>query len=111
MLESRFGLGTRLLTSALFLISRGLALGTIIAAPSYVLSLLLNMDLSLTMVIIGIVATIYTMFGGISGVIRTDVKQMSIMLFALGFTFFWMWYNLPADVSLGDALYFGRNFG
>ncbi len=105
VLESRFGLGTRLLTSALFLISRGLALGTIIAAPSYVLSLLLNMDLSLTMVIIGIVATIYTMFGGISGVIRTDVKQMSIMLFALGFTFFWMWYNLPADVSLGDALY------
>jgi Na+/proline symporter len=105
VLESRFGLGTRLLTSALFLISRGLALGTIIAAPSYVLSLLLNMDLSLTMVIIGVVATIYTMFGGISGVIRTDVKQMSIMLFALGFTFFWMWFNLPTDVSLGDALY------
>ncbi|TNE74301.1 sodium-coupled permease [bacterium] len=105
VLESRFGLPTRLLTSALFLISRGLALGTIIAAPSYVLSLLLKLDLSLTIIIIGSIATIYTMFGGISGVIRTDVKQMTIMLFALAFSFFWMWFNLPTKVSLGDALY------
>lgn len=105
VLEQRFGLSTRLLTSALFLISRGLALGTIIAAPSYVLSLLLGTDLSFTIILIGFVATIYTMFGGISGVIRTDVKQMTIMLFAIGFSFFWMWHQLPQNVSFGDAVY------
>lgn len=105
VLEKRFGLSTRLLTSALFLISRGLALGTIIAAPSYVLSLLLGTVLSVTIILIGFVATIYTMFGGISGVIRTDVKQMTIMLFAIAFSFFWMWHQLPQDVSFGDAVY------
>ena len=105
VLEKRFGLSTRLLTSALFLISRGLALGTIIAAPSYVLSLILGTNLSLTITIIGVVATLYTMMGGIAGVIRTDVKQMSIMVFALIFSFVWMWNKLPEDVTFGNALY------
>lgn len=105
VLEERFGLSTRLVTSALFLLSRGLALGTIIAAPSYVLALLLNMNLSLTMIVIGSIATVYTMLGGVAGVIKTDVKQMVIMLLAIGFSFFWILTNLPKDVGFEDALY------
>lgn len=105
VLEERFGLKTRLLTSGLFLISRGLALGVVIAAPSYVLSLLLNLPLTVTIVIIGVIATIYTTIGGIAGVINTDVKQMTIMFFGLIFCFFYTWYNLPENVDFGDALY------
>lgn len=105
VLESRFGLKTRLFTSGLFLISRGLALGTVIAAPSYVLALILNLNLSITILIIGLIATLYTMTGGISGVIRTDVKQMSIMLFGIVFSFGWILHSLSDTISISDAFY------
>ena len=111
VLEERFGLSTRLFTSLLFLFSRGLGLGIIIAAPSYVLSLLLDIPLSPTILIIGITATLYTMVGGISGVIRTDVKQMIVMLFGLGFCFFWIQYQLPESVGFSDSLYLAGTLG
>ncbi len=105
VLEERFGLKTRLTTSGLFLISRGLALGAVIAAPSYVLALLLGLPLTATILIIGLIATLYTMYGGVAGVIQTDVKQMAVMMFGLVFCFFVVWSNLPEDVGFGDALY------
>ncbi|NGP87726.1 sodium:solute symporter [Fodinibius halophilus] len=111
VLEERFGLATRLFTSLLFLLSRGLGLGIIIAAPSYVLALLLDIPLSTTILIIGITATLYTMVGGISGVIRTDVKQMAVMLFGLGFCFFWIQTELPESVTLSDSLYLAGTLG
>lgn len=111
VLEERFGLSTRLFTSLLFLISRGLGLGIIIAAPAYVLALLLNLPLAPTILIIGVTATLYTMVGGIGGVIRTDVKQMAIMIGALIFCFFWIQYQLPEDVSFGDSLYLAGTLG
>ncbi|MGB0346957.1 MAG: sodium:solute symporter [Balneolaceae bacterium] len=104
-LEERFGLKTRLTTAGLFLISRGLALGAVIAAPSYVLSLLLGFPLSATILIIGLLATGYTVIGGVAGVITTDVKQMAVMMFGLVFCFFIIILNLPEEVSFGDALY------
>lgn len=105
VLEERFGLKTRLLTSGLFLISRGLALGTVIAAPSYVLALLLGMPLWVTILIIGLLATGYTMVGGVAGVIQTDVKQMAIMVFGLVFCFGLIMMNLPEEVGVDGALY------
>lgn len=111
VLEERFGLATRLFTSFLFLMSRGLGLGIIIAAPSYVLAVLLNLPLSTTILIIGITATLYTMVGGISGVIRTDVKQMAIMMFGLGFCFYWIHHQLPPEVDFSDSLYLAGTLG
>ncbi len=105
VLEERFGLKTRLTTSGLFLISRGLALGTVIAAPSYVLALLLGLPLWITILIIGAIATAYTMIGGMAGVISTDVKQMAVMMFGLIFCFGMILYYFPEEVSFGDALY------
>lgn len=111
VLEERFGLSTRLFTSFLFLMSRGLGLGIIIAAPSYVLAVLLNLPLSTTILIIGITATLYTMVGGISGVIRTDVKQMAVMMFGLAFCFYWINYQMPEGVDFGDSLYLAGTLG
>lgn len=111
VLEERFGLSTRLFTSFLFLMSRGLGLGIIIAAPSYVLALVLDFPLTPTIIIIGITATLYTMVGGISGVIRTDVKQMAVMLFGLGFCFFWIQTSMPDGVDFSDSLYLAGTLG
>ncbi|HKL19805.1 MAG TPA: sodium:solute symporter [Halalkalibaculum sp.] len=111
VLEERFGLKTRLFTSLLFLFSRGLGLGIIIAAPSYVLALLLDFPLAPTILIIGVTATFYTMVGGISGVIHTDVKQMTVMLFGLIFSFYWIITSLPPDVNLSDSFYLAGTLG
>jgi Na+/proline symporter len=104
LLEKRFGLSVRLTTSFMFLISRGASLGITIAAPAYVLALILGVSLDWTIVLIGITATIYTMFGGIAGVIRTDMKQMVLMLGGLVFCFVWIAHEMPSGVTFWDSL-------
>lgn len=103
-LEHRFGLRVRLFTSFLFLLSRGLSMGLTIAAPAYVLSIILRVPLTSTIVVIGIGATIYTVFGGITGVIRTDIKQMILMMAGLIFCFVWVWWKLPKEVGFSEAM-------
>ena len=111
VLEQRFGLKVRLATSLLFLLSIGLAMGTIIAAPAYVLVLILNIPLYVTILLTGITVTIYTFFGGITGVIRTDIKQLIIMLAGLVFCFFYLIYQLPGSVDFNDSLYLAGALG
>ena len=82
-LERRFDAKTRTLTSFLFLLSRGMSAGTIIAAPGVVLSALLGWSLLWSVVVIGIPTVIYTMVGGVQAVTWVDVKQMGLIVFAL----------------------------
>ncbi len=111
VLEQRFGLKVRLTTSMLFLLSRGLAMGTVIAAPAYVLALILNIPLYVTILLTGITVTIYTFFGGITGVIRTDIKQLAIMVAGLVFCFFFIIYKLPENVGFVDSLHLAGTLG
>ena len=53
-LERRFDLKTRTLASVLFLCSRGLSCGVIIAAPAVILSIVLGWNLTLTILAIGL---------------------------------------------------------
>jgi Na+/proline symporter len=104
LLETRFGLNVRLATSFIFLLSRGLATGLAIVAPAIVLTFILNLSLPWTILIIGFVATVYTVFGGIGGVIRTDIKQMVLMLFGLAFCLFWILHKMPSNVGMGEVM-------
>ncbi|MCC6162938.1 MAG: sodium:solute symporter [Acidobacteria bacterium] len=103
-LERRFDLKTRTLTSALFLISRGLSCGTIISAPAVILSIIMGWNLPLTVLLIGMPTAIYTMLGGVQAVTWTDVKQMYVIVFGLVAVAVALVLGLPADVGLGDAL-------
>ncbi|MEE3224379.1 MAG: sodium:solute symporter, partial [Bacteroidota bacterium] len=67
-LESRFDLRVRSLASALFLLSRGLAAGITIFAPSIILSAVLGWDLNTLNIIIGLLVVIYTISGGTKAV-------------------------------------------
>src|SRR5687768_9650878 len=60
-LENRFDRKTRSLTSALFLISRGLSTGISIYAPSIILSSLLDWNIYYTNLVMGGLLIIYTM--------------------------------------------------
>ncbi len=103
-LERRFDLKTRTLTSALFLLSRGLSCGTIISAPAVILSIIMGWNLTLTVLLIGIPTAIYTMLGGVQAVTWTDVKQMYLIVFGLVAVAIALVFGLPADVGVGDAL-------
>ena len=79
-LEQRFDLKTRTLASLLFLMSRGLSCGAIIAAPAVILSIVLGWNLTLTIMAIGLPTVLYTMVGGVQAVTWTDVKQMVVIV-------------------------------
>jgi SSS family transporter len=104
-LEKRFDLKTRTLTSFFFLISRGLGVGVIIAAPSVILSIVLGWSETVTVFAMGLTTTIYTMVGGVQAVTWTDVKQMIIIFFGLFVCLFIILSKFPPEVSLGDALH------
>jgi SSS family solute:Na+ symporter len=82
-LERRFDAKTRSLTSVLFLFSRGLSCGTIIAAPAVVFSAMFGWSMITSVAIIGVPTVIYTMVGGVQAVTWADVKQMVVIVTAL----------------------------
>ncbi len=104
-LEKRFDTKTRTLTSFFFLMSRGLGVGVIIAAPSVILSIVLGWNEITTIFVIGLTTTFYTMVGGVQAVTWTDVKQMVIIFFGLGICLFIILSSFPAEVSISDSLH------
>lgn len=82
-LEKRFDAKTRSLTAFLFLLSRGMSCGTIIAAPAVVFSAIFGWDITWCVALIGVPTVIYTMFGGVQAVTWADVKQMVLIVVAL----------------------------
>lgn len=101
-LEERFGPATRSLASLVFLGSRCLALGVVIYAPSVALSAMLGLTTSESVLIIGGLTTLYTMLGGVSAVIWTDVKQMSVIILGLLLILGFLLTDLLPVFSLGQ---------
>jgi SSS family transporter len=101
-LERRFNPATRSLTSFLFLLSRGMSCGTIIAAPAVVFSAILGVDLWVSVVLIGVPTVAYTVIGGVGAVAWADVKQMFVIVAALLAIVVVLIVRLP--VPLDDAL-------
>ncbi len=110
-LEKRFDVKVRTLTSFFFLISRGLGVGTIISAPSIVLSIVFGWNLIATIFAIGLSTTIYTVFGGVQAVTWTDVKQMFIIFFGMGVCLIVILSSFPAGVSFSDGLHLAGTLG
>ena len=104
-LERRFDARTRALASFLFLVSRGLSAGVIIAAPAVILSIVLGWSLPLTIVAIGVPTTVYTMFGGVQAVTWADVKQMVVIMVGVSAAVVALIAGLPDDISLEPALH------
>lgn len=110
-LEKRFDAKTRSLTSFFFLISRGLGVGVIIAAPSVILSIVLGWSEIATIFVIGLSTTFYTMVGGVQAVTWTDVKQMAIIFVGLFVVIVVIVSQFPANVGLTDGLYLAGALG
>ncbi len=106
-LERRYDAKTRSLTSFLFLLSRVSATGIVMYAPAVVLSTLMGWDETLTILVIGGITILYTVVGGITAVVWTDVLQMILMFAGIGVAVFVLFQELPSQVGVDDVIYIG----
>ncbi len=110
-LENRFDKKTRVLTSLLFLFSRGLSTGISIYAPSIILSSVLNWNIYLTNVLTGGILLIYTYVGGAKAIAHTQKLQFLIILGTMAFAGYLLIQNMPNGIGFQDALYLAGKSG
>jgi Na+/proline symporter len=103
-LEHRFDARMRVTGAILFLLSRGLAAGMTIYAPSLVLSVMLGLDVRITSGIIGGIIILVASSGGVKAINHTHVVQMFVIMGGMIASAWMVVRLLPADVSMGDAL-------
>ncbi|MBC2593217.1 sodium/solute symporter [Ruficoccus amylovorans] len=80
-LEKRFGYIGRLYGTIGFLIGHFIKVGVVLYALSLTLSTVLGLDTKTIILILGLGTLIFTFFGGIEGVVLTEVVQGALMLF------------------------------
>jgi SSS family solute:Na+ symporter len=82
-LEQRFDVRVRWLASALFQLQVLFRAGVLVYGPALALSTLTGMDLTLTILIVGIIASAYTVMGGLTAVVWTDALQVGVVIAGL----------------------------
>jgi SSS family solute:Na+ symporter len=97
-IERRFGPTARIVISSVFLISQSLTSAAILYATSLVIQFITGIDVTTAIVIVTIVALIYTMMGGITAVIWTDVIQAGVLFVGAFIILFALLDSLPAPI-------------
>src|SRR5687768_5416329 len=110
-LETRFGVGTRTLTSMLFLIQRGLSTGITLYAPALIVSVILGWNIHVTNIVIGVLVIIYTSSGGTKAVSWTQTHQLLIALGGMLIALLIAVSKLPAEVGFFDAVHVAGRLG
>jgi len=83
-LERRFGLGLRLFGSVIYSLNQVLArLAAIMLLPAIALSAIVGIPMQTSILMMGLVTTVYATMGGLEGVIWTDVIQAFVMIFSV----------------------------
>lgn len=103
-LEGRFDVRVRALTAFLFLVSRGLAAGITIYAPSIILSTLLGWNLQLTCLLIGGLVIVYTVSGGSRAVSLTQKWQMAIIMTGMFIAFYYVLDSFPDSIGFKEGV-------
>ena len=103
-LEQRFGVGTRLLISVVFQVSRAFATGVTIYATALILNSVMGIDFMTSIAIIGVVTIIYSLQGGMKAVVWSDTIQMILIFFGVIVVGGYALYNLGGvDVFLANV--------
>lgn len=110
-LEQRFDRKTRVLTSILFLVSRGLSTGISIYAPAIILSSILGWNIYLANLVTGGLLIIYTFSGGAKAIAHTQKLQFLIILVSMAIAGYLVVDRLPEGVSMSDALFVAGKSG
>ena len=94
-LERRFGLTSRTVMSGVFLFGNIAYSGIMLYTTALVLEFITGIDVVTAILIVAIVAVTYTMLGGISAVIWTDVIQTGVLFTGALITVFLLIGELP----------------
>lgn len=103
-LEQRFDRKTRVLTSVLFLVSRGLSTGISIYAPSIIIASIIGWNIYVTNVLVGGLLLVYTLRGGARSVAHTQTLMFGIILGSMLWAGIHVVMDMPGTMSFGDAL-------
>ena len=101
-LERRFGVTSRTVMSAVFLFGNIAYSGIMLYTTALVLEFITGIDVVTAIMIVAVVAVTYTMLGGISAVIWTDVIQTGILFLGAITTAILLIGELPG--GLGNTL-------
>jgi len=103
-LETRFDLKTRVGTTIIFLIQRGLGTAVTLYAPALIVSLVLGWNIHLTTLAIGVLVIVYTASGGTKAVSWTQTHQLLIALGGMAVALTVAMRSLPHGVGFLDAV-------
>ncbi len=82
-LEKRFNITIRMFGSTSFILFQLVRMGIVVYLPALALSTVIGMDIYLAIIIMGVLAILYTYMGGIEAVIWTDVVQVIVLVLGL----------------------------
>jgi len=100
-LEMRFDRATRLVMSAIFLISRGLATGVGVYASAVVVNVCLGLPIWACILIIGAITVFYDTLGGMAAVVWSDVIQMVVLM---GGLIACIWYAMAGAGGFAEVI-------
>ena len=99
-LEYRFNLLTRLLGSSMYIALQLGRIGIVLLLPSMALSVVTGIDVYSSIVLMGTLAILYTVLGGIEAVIWTDVLQVVILLGGAGLALIILLFQVDFNMAL-----------
>lgn len=97
-MDNRFGPTSRVVVSAVFLLSQALTSAAVLYATSLVISFVTGVDVRLAIVIMSVVAVVYTSMGGTVAVIWTDVFQASVLFIGAAVIFVSLVHQIPTPL-------------
>jgi SSS family solute:Na+ symporter len=100
-LEARLGRFSRLYCAITFIMAQMLRLGMVLFLVSVTVSLLLDLDLQMVILLGGLFILLYTVFGGIEVVIWTDVVQTIVLWVGAAIVLIWVALEMPGGYLAG----------
>ena len=109
LLQRRFGAPVKNLAAVIFLVTRTFADGIRLYSTALVIAVVTQVDVTWTVSVLGVAMIVYTVRGGVSAVIWTDVVQMFIYVGGALIVFFGLLQLIPggwAEISRVGADHF-----
>jgi len=98
-LDTRFNASVRLFASASFVLFQLGRMAIVLYLPAIALSTVTGIDILAAILVMGVLATLYTALGGIEAVIWTDVVQVVVLLGGAAVALIVALWNLDGGVS------------
>ena len=101
LLQRRFGAPVKNIAAGIFVVTRTLADGVRLFATALVISVVTQVPVSWTVVLIGAAMIVYTVRGGVAAVIWTDVVQMFVYVAGAAIVFTALTGRISGGVGVG----------